>query len=306
MTDRKKEIYKAENTGSSGKADAADRKIRMVALDLDGTTLNDDKQISERTIEAFRKAMEQGVHIVISTGRTYGSLPEQLFSVKGLEYVVTSNGAHITEIAGRKLIYEDCIPSVAIETIEKLLRNTGISVEVFVEGRAYIDRKEYEEVLTKGSSYRDAEYIKETRTPVPDILDFMLEHKELIENINITFEFPEEKRQWRQVLEQIDGTTLTSSFIHNFEVGGRSTSKAEALRWLMHRLGVSADELMAVGDSPNDEEMIKLAGLGVAVANAQESTKEIADCITASNQEDGVAKAIERFVLRNPGQQVFR
>lgn len=274
----------------------------MVALDLDGTTLNDDKQISERTVETFRKAMEQGVHIVVSTGRTYGSLPQQLFSIEGLEYAVTSNGAHITEIAGRKLIYEDYIPSAAIETIEKLLRNTGISVEVFVKGRAYIDRREYEEVLTKGSSYRDAEYIQTTRTPVPDILDFMLAHKETVENINITFEFLEEKEQWREVLEQIEGTTLTSSFIHNFEVGGRSTSKAEALRWLMRRLGVSADELMAVGDSPNDEEMIKLAGLGVAVANARESTKETADCITASNQEDGVAKAIEKFVLRDSAQ----
>ena len=287
MTDRKTERYKAEHT-DSGSKEAAGRRIRMVALDLDGTTLNDDKQISERTVEAFRKAMEQGVHIVVSTGRTYGSLPQQLFFIEGLEYAVTSNGAHITEIAGRKLIYEDYIPSAAIETIEKLLRNTGISVEVFVKGR--------------GSSYRDAEYIKTTRTPVPDILDFMLAHKETVENINITFEFLEEKEQWRGVLEQIEGTTLTSSFIHNFEVGGRSTSKAEALRWLMRRLGVSADELMAVGDSPNDEEMIKLAGLGVAVANARESTKEIADCITASNQEDGVAKAIEKFVLRDSAQ----
>lgn len=300
MTDRKTEAYKVENTGSDCKEGATDRNIRMVALDLDGTTLNDDKQISERTIEAFRKAMEQGVHIVISTGRTYSSLPQQLFSIEGLEYAVTSNGAHITEIAGRKLIYEDYIPAAAIETIEKLLRNTGISVEVFVKGRAYIDRREYEEVLTRGSSYRDAEYIKTTRTPVPDIFDFMLVHKETVENINITFEFIEEKKQWREVLEQIEGTTLTSSFIHNFEVGGKSTSKAEALRWLMHKLGVSADELMAVGDSPNDEEMIKLAGLGVAVANAQESTKRIADCMTASNQEDGVAKAIEKFVLQNP------
>lgn len=301
MTDRKTDIYKVEHTDSCCKK-AAGRRIRMVALDLDGTTLNDDKQISERTIEAFRKAMEQGVHIVVSTGRTYGSLPQQLFSIEGLEYAVTSNGAHITEIAGRKLIYEDYIPAVAIERIEKLLRNTGISVEVFVKGRAYIDRREYEEVLTMGSSYRDAEYIKTTRTPVHDILDFMLAHKETVENINITFEFLEEKEQWREVLEQIEGTTLTSSFIHNFEVGGRSTSKAEALRWLMRRLDVSADELMAVGDSPNDEEMIKLAGLGVAVANARESTKETADCITASNQEDGVAKAIEKFVLRDSAQ----
>lgn len=300
MADKTTETNKTGIFQNSCGGEKSDRRIRMVALDLDGTTLDDDKQISKRTVEAFRKAMEQGVHIVISTGRTYGSLPEQIFSIEGLEYAVTSNGAHITEIAGRRLIYEDYIPSPAIEEIEKLLRNTGISVEVFVKGKAYIDRREYEDVLTHGSSYREAEYIRTTRTPVPDILDFMLEHKETVENINITFEFIEEKNRWRRTLEQIEGTTLTSSFIHNFEVGGKKTSKAEALRWLMDRLEVTAEELMAVGDSPNDEEMIRLAGLGVAVANAQESTKKIADCITASNREDGVAIAIERFVLRKP------
>ena len=90
---------------------------------------------------------------------------------------------------------------------------------------------------------------------------------------------------------------LTSSFPHNFEIGGKHTSKGQALLFLMERLGLSRDELMACGDSPNDEEMIYLAGIGVAMENGEASTKEIADYITDTNDRDGVAKAIEKFVL---------
>ena len=275
-----------------------DKKIKMVALDLDGTTLNQYNEISPRTAAAFQKAMEKGVHIVISTGRTFRSLPEQLFHIDGLEYVVTSNGAHITALATGQVIYEDHLPPAAVEKIVSLLRGQNISVETFVGGRAFIDKAEFDEVSACGSTYRDAEYIKTTRNPVPGILDFMLEHKERIENISLNFEFIEEKNKWEPVLRKVEDTTLTSSFVHNFEIGGRGTSKAAALRHLMKRVGIESDNLMAVGDSPNDEEMIKLAGVGVAVANAHEHTKSIADYITDTNSNDGVAKAIEKFVLK--------
>lgn len=275
-----------------------DKNIKMVALDLDGTTLSSNGTITERTVSAFEKAMERGVHIIISTGRTFQSLPKQLFSIDGLEYVVTSNGAHITRLADRKLIYEDHIPASGVETVVRLLRGRDISVETFVGGKAYIGQGEYDDVLANGSTYRDAEYIRKTRQPVPDIFDFLLDHRDAVENININFEFLEEKERWRKTLEAIEGTTLTSSFIHNFEVGGSCTSKAAALRYLMEMVGVIPEELMACGDSPNDAEMLKLAGIGVAVANATEDTKAVADYITDTNGNDGVAKAIEKFVLK--------
>ncbi len=274
-----------------------DKKIRMVALDLDGTTLNNQKEISARTMTAFRKAMESGVHIVVSTGRTFQSLPKQLFSIEGLEYIVTSNGAHVTELATMKTIYENYLTSHAVEEVVRVLRGTGFSIETFVGGKAFIDKAEYEDVVANGSTYRDAEYIKSTRNPIPHICDYMIENKHQIENISINFEHIEEKEKWQRILEQIEGITLTSSFQHNFEIGGANTSKAEALRFLMRRLGVSSDELMACGDSPNDMEMIKLAEIGVVVGNASEEMKSLADYITDNNDNDGVAKAIEHFVL---------
>lgn len=269
----------------------------MVALDLDGTTLNSRKEISRRTVQAFHSAMNLGVHIVVATGRTLSSLPNQLLHIDGLEYVITSNGSHITELAAMKTIYEDHIPPEAVEQIAGLIRGAGISVETFVDGKAYIDRREYDDVLTNGSDFRDVEYIRETRNPVPDILDFMLANREFIENINLNFRYIEDKERWRPVLEQIPDTTLTTSFIHNFEIGGRSTSKAEALRFLMKKLDVNKEELMAAGDSLNDSAMLQLAGIGVAMANAEPEIREMADYVTDSNDGDGVAKAIERFVL---------
>ena len=272
-------------------------KIRMVALDLDGTTLNSNKEISPRTVKAFKEAMNKGVHIVISTGRTFHSLPKQLFTIDGLEYVVTSNGAHITRLADMSRIYEKYVDADAVEEIVSILRKTPYSVETFVGGKAYIDKADFDEVVAHGSTFRDAEYIKSTRNPIPQLYDFMLEHKTKIENISINFPHPKDKEIISKLLEPVENITLTSSFVHNYEIGGPDTSKGEALKYLMKLLDVHKDQLMACGDSPNDGEMIKLAGIGVIVENGMAEMKEMADFVTASNNDDGVAKAIEKFVL---------
>ena len=99
-------------------------------------------------------------------------------------------------------------------------------------------------------------------------------------------------------LTDIPNITLTSSFDYNIEIGDRTTSKAAALKFLMKRLGIHKSQLMACGDSENDLAMMRLAGLGVAVANASRHVQEQADYVTDTNDRDGVAKAIERFVLK--------
>ena len=274
-----------------------DKRIKMVALDLDGTTLNDNGVISARTVSAFQEAMERGVHIVICTGRTFKSLPDQLFDIPGLEYVVTSNGAKITRLADRKTVYENNIGGEAVSQIAEILKPLGYSLEVFLEGGAYIAKEEYEEYQTLGSAYRDIGYVLSTRTPVAEFFDFIEENKAHIENINISFPKQEDRTKLMEMLEQVENVTLTTSFVHNIEVGGATTSKAEALRYLMNELGLTAGELMAAGDSPNDLAMIQLARIGVVMGNASEEMKCHADYLADTNQADGVAKAIERFVM---------
>ena len=275
-----------------------DRNIKMVALDLDGTTLNDFGEISKRTIDAFAKAMAQGVHIVVCTGRTFQSLPDQLFRIEGLEYVVTSNGAKITRLADRKTVYENNVGADAVLQIAEILKTTDYSLEVFVKGGAYIAKEEYEEYERIGSAYRDIGYVLSTRTPVAGFFDFIAEHSHDIENINISFPLMEDRAVLMKMLEPVKNVTLTSSFVHNIEVGGATTSKADALHYLMEELGITAKELLAAGDSLNDLAMVQLARIGVVMGNASDEMKKHADYITDTNGEDGVAKAIERFVLK--------
>jgi len=271
--------------------------IKLIALDLDGTTLTDDKHISEATRQALEEAAENGVNVVIATGRTFSAVPEEVFSVRGIRYVMTSNGAMITDTWNDEVIYENHLAPSAVENVVALLKQYDFMVETFVGGVAYIDRRFYEGIRDCKIGYRHMEYVLTTRRPVDDLLGFILQNKEHIENININFEYQDDRQMMREKLLQIPDTTLTTAFDTNLEVGGATTSKASALLHLEKILGVSPDEMMAVGDSPNDMAMMKLAGLPVAMGNAKDEVKEIAVYVTDSNKNDGVAKAVRKFVI---------
>lgn len=271
--------------------------IRMIALDLDGTTLN-GWRLTENTQKTLEAAIEKGVYVVIATGRTYSSLPEEIFKIKGLEYIITSNGAHITHLPSEKIIFSNCTEGHIIEKLSYLLEESSqFPIEVFTEGRAYIDKDVFEYISENGSTYMNVGYIQRTRKPVPEIYNFLRTHKESIENINIHFEFLNEKARFKEILEKIEGITVTSSFPHNIEIGGPTTSKATAIEYLCDSIGVKKEEVMACGDSLNDCTMIEYAGLGIAMGNAEEEVKAIADFVTLSNGDDGVAYAVKKFVL---------
>lgn len=271
--------------------------IKLIALDLDGTTINNDRKISKRNRAALQKAAEQGVNIVIATGRPFSALPADVFEIDAIRYVLTSNGASITDLAENKTFYENCLSPLATERSVALLRQYPYIIECFVKGIAYIDGAYYRQVERSGKSFRDVEYILTTRNPVEDIYQFMLEHKGSIENININFEDISEKPAMREKLLTIPEATITSSFAHNLEIGGATTSKAEALRQMGKLLGIDSSEMMAAGDSPNDIAMLRACGFPVAVGNAVDEVKAVAKYIAPPNDEDGVADAVEKFVL---------
>ena len=114
--------------------------INMVGLDLDGTTLKYGDVLSERTLDAFKKAKGKGVHIVIATGRTGRSLPPILFEIPEIEYVITSNGAHIIRLEDMRTIYENIIKPEDVSIVVEKARAMGYVFEAFVDGTAYIDR----------------------------------------------------------------------------------------------------------------------------------------------------------------------
>lgn len=279
-------------------AELLKKNIRLVALDLDGTTFDSAGDISERTVAALEEAGRLGVHIVVSTGRSYASLPQHIKDVSGIEYAITSNGAHVNRMHTGEQIYSDFLDPEAVEEVAVVKKETCADIEVFINGRAYTDESYYNDVKENGCVYRNAAYVIWSRRPVPDVSSMMLEHRDEIENVNFIYPTLEMLAEAKPRVCAIKKATVTSSFPNNLEVGGPNTSKKTALLWLMDMLGISADELMCCGDAPNDIAMLELAGIGVAVANAWGGLKDHADYITDSNDDDGVAKAVEKFVIK--------
>ena len=134
-------------------------EISMVATDLDGTLLLQNKHISKRTYATLKKANENGVHIVIATGRSFSALPESIFKIDGVRYVVTSNGANIVDLKDEKVIYRNCIDAVQIPKIIDFLQERPYILEVFTGGKAYMSKSDYDRFKTRTINFRPIEYV---------------------------------------------------------------------------------------------------------------------------------------------------
>ena len=269
--------------------------IKVIAMDLDGTALNHQKQLTERTRAAIQNAAKSGIQIVVATGRTFSSLAPEVLAMPEITCAITSNGAVVNRIPDGAVLLHNYPNPETVSEIAGMIQGEKIDTEVCTGGQAYIGQSYYDRVL-EGKTNRDVQYVKTTRHPVPDIYQFLLEHRVAIENINLNFKTLEEKQQWQQRFQKLPGVTPTSSFLFNVELGGATTSKAHALQALLDEWQMTSQQVMAFGDSENDLGMIRLAGIGVAMANGMEEVRQAADLLAESNEEDGVAKIIEQLI----------
>lgn len=269
--------------------------IKVIAMDLDGTALNHQKQLTGRTRAAIQNAAKSGIQIVVATGRTFSSLAPEVLAMPEITCAITSNGAVVNRIPDGAVLLHNYPNPETVSEIAGMIQGEKIDTEVCTGGQAYIGQSYYDRVL-EGKTNRDVQYVKTTRHPVPDIYQFLLEHRVAIENINLNFKTLEEKQQWQQRFQKLPGVTPTSSFLFNVELGGATTSKAHALQALLDEWQMTSQQVMAFGDSENDLGMIQLAGIGVAMANGMEEVRQAADLLAESNEEDGVAKIIEQLI----------
>ncbi len=279
------------------KRNIKNNEISLVATDLDGTLLLQNKHISKRTYDVLKKANENGVHVVIATGRSFSALPESIFKIDGMRYVVTSNGANIIDLKDNEVIYKNCIDVAQIPKIINFLKGRPYILEVFTGGKAYMSKSDYDKFRSRTIDFRPIEYVLQTRIPIADIFEFTSKNASAIENININFDSLSDKPKAYEELLKFDNITVTTSFDFNLEIGGNTTSKGDALNFLTQMLGLTSKNVLSIGDNPNDSSMLGFSEIAVAVENAHEDIIKLADHITSSNDEDGVAKAVEKFVL---------
>lgn len=274
--------------------------VKMIALDLDGTTLRSDKSLSPRTAKALSDAIDRNINVVIATGRCLGALPAVMRDFPGIQYAITSNGAQLVDLRKKETVIAHYHRPENVDKIAELLRPLDPKkdmAEIFVDGQAYLEEELYRATERGEIGFRTREYVLTTRTPVKGYIDFMLAHKDKVENINIFFPSAEERERVQKPFREMEGVTYTTSWDWNLEVGPADTSKANTLMELCKKLGVGKEEIMACGDSPNDIDMMRLAAYPVAVGNAKEQVKKEAVFVSDTNENDGVAIAIEKFAL---------
>jgi Cof subfamily protein (haloacid dehalogenase superfamily) len=244
------------------------------------------------------------VEVVPATGRAFSALPPEFSgpdAIRGVRYSITSNGAALSEIETGELIYSKRISAEGLESVRPLLEDAEITCEIFHNGVAYVSRAAYDEFSKSGLPEVYIRYYLNTRIPVPRLEVFIRKWLREIESINLIFTDP---RKRAKVCEELKSNALVdtmSSLPFNLEIGAPGMNKGEALSYLCSLLNVRREETLACGDNDNDIAMIEYAGIGVAMGQGTEGAKAAADFVTLSNDEDGVAHAIEKFVLRRDG-----
>lgn len=273
------------------------QQIKLVALDLDGTLLNDEKTITPRTAAAIRKALEQGVTVLPATGRTASGVPEQLTNIPGVRYALTSNGAAVVDLeTGDSLVRLPFDAAMALRAYD-VLEPLGGSLSIFIHGRSYSEAKPEGQALEIVPQNLRS-YFRTTRIEVEDMRQTLRDNADAIEKFSILYPTLEDRdRAWQAVRRACPSIEITTSIERNMELNAPGVSKGRGLMALAERLDLCPDQVMAIGDSGNDLTMIEAAGLGVAMGNATEEVKAAADVVTADNNHDGVAQAIEDYVL---------
>lgn len=275
--------------------------IKLIGLDLDGTLLNEKKELSKGNRQAIERAASQGVIIVPATGRPLVGLQPCVLSLP-IKYALTANGAAIYEITTKKRIYEVCISRERTMAILSMLREYDVMEDCFIDGRGYGE----EGKLSQSDLYAMPEivraYIKATRTQVKSLPEYIRENNSMVEKITVNFREKDGILLWeKEILERLSkefpDCAVVKGIPTNLEITDAKATKGNAILKLGELLGISREEIMVCGDSQNDMEMIRAAGLGVAMGNAIPEVKKAADYITLSNEEDGVAKAIQKFVI---------
>ena len=268
-------------------------KYKLLVLDVDGTLLNDEREISKRTLAALLKVQQMGVRIVLASGRpTYGLMP----LAKTLElgnyggFILSYNGCQIIRAQNGEILFERRINPEMLPYLEKKARKNGFAIFTYHDDTLITDSPDNEYIKNE-ALLNNLKIIKEDEFSTA--IDFAPCKCMLVsdkEEALIGLEQHWEKR----LAGTLDAFRSEPYFL---EVVPCGVDKANTLGALLEHLGVTREEVIAVGDGVCDVTMLQLAGMGVAMGHSQDSVKVCADYVTASNEEDGVALAVEKLIL---------
>ena len=267
--------------------------MKLIALDLDGTLLNAEKELTAENEAALRRAAEAGVEIVPATGRFYAAIPEAVRSLPSIRYAITINGAQVWDVrAARPLLRAEIPWRRAVELLTYLDR-LPVIYDCYMDDWGWMTQAHYNQAADYAPHRHSLELLRKFRTPVPELKAHLARIGHDVQKIQTFFLDPALRaRTMAALAADFPDLAVTSSIPRNLEFNCAEAQKGTALLRLAAYLGIPQTETMAFGDDLNDVSMLKAAGLGVAMANASPEVKAVANTQTASCDENGVAQAL--------------
>lgn len=264
--------------------------VKLVAIDLDDTLLDSGLKIADNCLQAISEVQQRGILVTLATGRMYRSALPYARQIKVDVPLITYQGGLVKNSLSEEIIYYRPLPPAPAVEVIQFFRDNGIHYHSYLH-----DQLMMEALSEEGLYYESLSGIKATMV---DDLVAVVSSGDAMKIMAVT----EDKKlllAMERELKDRYGETLniTRSKPYFLEVMAREANKADALRVVAAHYQVSRTEVMAIGDSYNDLEMLEWAGVGVAMGNAWEAVKEAADFVTRSNDEDGVAEALRKYIL---------
>lgn len=288
---------------------------KLVAIDLDGTLLDSYGKVSENNKNAIKSAIDKETKVVIASGRGVMSVKNFANEIGANEYAICGNGAIVYDFKEESIIYDKFLSQKKVLQLIKICEENSIYYSIYTQNS----------IITKSLNYNVLFYHQENASKpdgkktniciTEDVYQYVLNRKEedytkinICDENNIIFNGIIRKLREVKGIDVLDvghmsrklmklGTEIHSIEYFYTEITNENTDKWNALKFLIQKLGIEREEVITIGDNVNDQTMLENAGLGVAMANSAPYVQKMADVVTESNNEDGVAKVIEKYIL---------
>ena len=272
--------------------------IRLVGLDLDGTLLDGQRKLTQRTIDALRLASEHGIHMVIDSGRAFMAVPEEIRALPFMRYFILCNGASIYDKQEDRILYSAEIPlEASLEIYDAMTEHPNMYCDCYLSDGAWARGADFDRIeeFVADPTHRDVLY--KTRTPKADLRAALIERDKPVQKFQgIYMDTATRDAELRRLQERFPQMGLTTAYTYNLEINMPEATKGIGLLKLAEILGLKREQTASFGDSANDLAMLECAGIGYAMENADEKTKAAADRIAPPNTVDGVAQVLEAWV----------
>ncbi|QHT62765.1 HAD family phosphatase [Paenibacillus lycopersici] len=261
---------------------------KLIAIDIDDTLLTDDIIVTPGTKAALAAAIERGIFVTLATGRMFPSAKKIAKQIELNVPIITYQGSMVKTLLDEQVLYERYVPQDAAKELMAFCEANDLHLQLYINDILYV----------REDNEKARDYSNLSKIPFVVEPDF----EKLIDQPSAKMLMIDDPARLDEMAEKLapligDRVHITKSKAHYLEVTHKEGTKGHAIAFMAEHIGCTLDEVIAIGDSWNDHEMIEAAGLGVAMGNALPKLKEIAQFVTKSNNEEGVKHVIDKFIL---------